>query len=46
MRLIISKVVFNFDMLLCAESEQWADQRVFTLWEKRPLMVKLRDARA
>ncbi|KAI8930429.1 hypothetical protein NX059_012380 [Plenodomus lindquistii] len=45
-RLIISKVIFNFDMLLCAESEQWADQRVFTLWEKRPLMVKLRDARA
>ena len=42
MRLIISKVLYSFDLQLCPESDDWANQRVFTLWEKRPLMCKLR----
>jgi hypothetical protein len=46
MRLIITKVLYNFDMQLCPESEDWANQYVFTLWEKHPLMVKLRDVKA
>ena len=46
MRLIITKVLYNFDMQLCLESADWADQDVFTLWEKRPLMVRLGDVRA
>jgi hypothetical protein len=46
MRLIITKVLFNFDMQLCPESQDWADQKMFTLWEKPPLMVKLKDVKA
>lgn len=46
MRLIITKVLFNFDMELCPESETWADQKTFLLWEKHPLMVRLKDVRA
>lgn len=45
MRLIISKVLFQFDLQLCPESEDWADQRSFVLWEKQPLMVTLKDVR-
>jgi averantin hydroxylase len=43
MRLILAKVCWNFDMQLdedrCAD---WMrDQKVFVLWEKPPLWVKL-----
>jgi len=41
MRLILATCLWNFDLELCAESEKWADQSVFTLWEKKPLMVTL-----
>jgi hypothetical protein len=46
MRLILTKVLYNFDLELCPESEGWTDQKVYTLWEKHSLMVKLRDVRA
>lgn len=46
MRLILTKVLYNFDLELCPESENWTDQKVFTLWEKHPLIIKLRDVRA
>ncbi|OCK77527.1 cytochrome P450 [Lepidopterella palustris CBS 459.81] len=41
MRLILSKILFNFDLQLCEESEGWTNQECWTLWEKHPLMVKL-----
>lgn len=44
MRLILAKIIFNFDFELLPESQQWTDQRVFTLWEKKPLMVKIKVA--
>lgn len=46
MRLILAKVLYNFDLELCPQSERWMDQEVYTLWEKHPLMVRVRDARA
>jgi hypothetical protein len=43
MKLVLAKLLWNFDFKLCKESEEWAEtQKVFVLWEKRPLMVKLR----
>lgn len=43
MKLVLTKLLWNFDFELCGESKGWAEtQRVFVLWEKRPLMVKLR----
>ncbi|OCK73526.1 benzoate 4-monooxygenase cytochrome P450 [Lepidopterella palustris CBS 459.81] len=41
MRLMLSKLLFNFDIELCPESQNWSDQKVFVLWEKHPLMLKL-----
>jgi len=40
-RLILANVLWHFDLSLCKESDNWADQLVFTLWQKGPLMVKL-----
>ncbi|KAF2280273.1 cytochrome P450 [Westerdykella ornata] len=43
MRLIISKVLYNFDLELCPESDNWMNQDTYIIWEKPPLMVKLKD---
>jgi len=42
MRLILTKVLYNFDLELCAGSEGWLEQPVYTLWDKQPLMVKVK----
>jgi hypothetical protein len=43
MKFVLAKLLWNFDFELCKESEKWAEtQKVFVLWEKRPLMVRLR----
>jgi cytochrome P450 len=44
MRLIITKVLWNFDLELCKESEDWMDQQVFTVWQKGPLVVEAKLA--
>lgn len=41
MRLIMALILWNFDLELCPASESWDNQRVFNLWEKPELMVKL-----
>jgi hypothetical protein len=42
MRLIMSRLLFNFDLELAAGSESWGvAQKAYLVWEKGPLMVKL-----
>ncbi|KAK8076306.1 cytochrome P450 [Apiospora phragmitis] len=41
-RLLAAKVFFNFDLELCDDSRDWREQKVFVLWEKKPLLCKLR----
>lgn len=41
MRLILAQVLWNFDMELAPESDNWANQKIFSLWQKGPLYVKL-----
>lgn len=41
MRLILAKVLWHFDVELCPQSDNWIQQKLFTLWDKGPLMVKL-----
>jgi hypothetical protein len=41
MCIILSKVLFHFDMTLEPESENWREQEVYTLWQKSALKVKL-----
>ncbi|KAK1982658.1 cytochrome P450 [Colletotrichum cereale] len=42
MRLILARVIWNFDMRLAEESRGWAERsQVYLLWEKEPLKVFL-----
>ncbi|EKG12580.1 PAS domain-containing protein [Macrophomina phaseolina MS6] len=41
-RLMLSYLLWHFDLELCKESENWMDQKVFVLWSKNPLMVKVK----
>jgi hypothetical protein len=41
MRLILAKVLFNFDLELVDKERDWIrEQKVFTLWDKGALMVR------
>lgn len=42
MRLLIAKVLYSFDLDLAPESDDWADQETYILWQKKPLMCKLK----
>ncbi|KAJ5374312.1 cytochrome P450 [Penicillium concentricum] len=42
MRLILAKVIYNFDLSLVPESVGWENQRTFMLWEKNRLLVHLK----
>ncbi|KAF1928356.1 putative benzoate 4-monooxygenase cytochrome P450, partial [Didymella exigua CBS 183.55] len=43
MRSILARLVWNFEMELCPESEGWDQgQRVYFVWSKPPLMIKLK----
>ena len=44
MRLILARIVFNFDMRLAEPDKDWLQHSFFTLWEKPPLMVHLDPA--
>ncbi|CAG8122211.1 unnamed protein product [Penicillium nalgiovense] len=42
-RLILCKLLYHFDISLRPESTNWADQKVYFLWDKPALMVTLED---
>ncbi|KAK0629555.1 cytochrome P450 [Bombardia bombarda] len=46
MRLLIARVLYKFDLELCEESQNWTDQKVYALWEKKPLICKVKLAAA
>ncbi|KKY13365.1 putative cytochrome p450 [Diplodia seriata] len=37
MRIIMAKVLWHFELELCGESADWADQDIYTLWQKPEL---------
>jgi len=41
MRLILTRLLYSFDLELQPESRNWTNQRTFTLWDKGQLMVKV-----
>ncbi|KAF2497637.1 cytochrome P450 [Lophium mytilinum] len=45
MRIILSKVLWNFDLEMLPECEDWTDQEVYTLWQKHPLKCKMTPIR-
>ncbi|KAK4160878.1 putative isotrichodermin C-15 hydroxylase [Cladorrhinum sp. PSN259] len=42
MRLILARVLWNFDLELMPESNNWNEQKVYTLWEKGAINVRLK----
>jgi hypothetical protein len=46
MRLVLASLLWHYDFEFCPESEGWLNQEVYILWDKKPLMVKLKSARA
>lgn len=46
MRLLLIGVFLDFDLKLSEESLQWEDQRMWTFWEKKPLMCTLTPRKA
>ncbi|APA13827.1 hypothetical protein SS1G_13923 [Sclerotinia sclerotiorum 1980 UF-70] len=46
MRLILARILWNFDLELAPESKNWGeDMKIFLLWEKPELLVRLRGVR-
>jgi len=44
MKVIIARLVWNFDLVLQPESHSWPDnQKAFIVWEKGPLWVQLKQ---
>lgn len=42
MRLILARVIFNFDMEIAEDSKGWMErQKIFLFWKKGPLNVRL-----
>lgn len=42
MRLILARVIYNFDMKLADDSKDWiGQQKIYMMWEKKPLNVYL-----
>lgn len=43
MRVILARILWNFDFELCDESRGWmVNVKAFTLWEKEKLMMKIK----
>ncbi|XXH04521.1 hypothetical protein Hte_010937 [Hypoxylon texense] len=43
MRLIMARLLWNFDFTLDAESRNWHEQKIYALWEKPPLQVMIKQ---
>ena len=42
MRLILARIIWNFDMELVVRDEKWIDNNdVYALWDKKALNVRL-----
>lgn len=43
MRLLYSKILWHFDLEVAKEAphDDWLNQKVYALWEKKPLMCRL-----
>ncbi|KAH8658506.1 cytochrome P450 [Xylariales sp. PMI_506] len=41
MRLILTRLLWNFDLELMPESKNWDNQKIYSLWQKGSLKVKL-----
>lgn len=40
-RLLLAKVIWNFDLTMIGKQEDWLDQKAYLVFEPKPLPVKL-----
>lgn len=45
MKVILARIIFNFDLELVDNKSNWLDQEVYGMWRKHPLMVRVNDLR-
>ena len=43
MRLLLTRLLWKFDLELMPESNNWYDQKIFIIWEKSELKIKLKE---
>lgn len=43
MKLILAKLLWHFDFDLDQRTGEWLDQKIFTFWQKKPLLVKVTE---
>jgi len=46
MRLVLTRLLWEFDIELVNEQQEWNNARVFMIWEKNPLFIRLKPTRA
>lgn len=45
MRVVLTRLLWEFDIELIDKAQEWEKARVFLIWEKKPLFVKLKSVR-
>jgi hypothetical protein len=45
LRIILSKLIYNFDIEMKTKDYDWKEQGTFVMWDKRPLLVSLQQAK-
>lgn len=43
MKLILARIIYNFDLTLVDQEADWVDQDVYILWRKKPLDVIVKE---
>jgi hypothetical protein len=43
MKLVLARIIYDFDFELADPGLDWFDQRVYTLWDKKPLFLKFSE---
>ena len=45
MRLIMARMLWNFDLELADQDFEWTKQKAYIVWEKEPLMVRVKNVK-
>jgi hypothetical protein len=43
MKLVLARLIFNFDFELADPKDDWFNQSAFVLWDKKPLLLKVKE---
>ena len=43
MRLIVARILWNFDLELSEESGKWIEQEAYWTWHRPPLLMRLKE---